>query len=542
MTAIIYILYNMLESSRCNSYCRSCCVPYKGAILLLIWAATLHSVFYYGIIALYTSVHMTVCHYIFVAFIIISIARVVTYLLYPVAGLWAELYCSRYKVMIVGNVIAVIGGIIVVSAIIKFESYFANRFGDSDAWEVIVLTALTIGIILHQFGLGLVEANTIQFGVDQLLFASNNDLSKFVSWYYWAITFLLIIPGYYHVRGCALFIIASLFCSCCRRHYMIEPVGRVNPVKHIVKVLQYARSHTAPVLRSAFTYGEGPPSRLDLAKERYGGPYTTEEVEDVKSFSRILLVLLSQFGIQLIDGMSLFDIKLYYLLVHASTSWNMFSILTGVKDAWAIVTFVTIPIYMVVIRPYFERYIPNMMKRMGISLLLAIISMSFFIPVDFNLHRTSQSVSNISEINIGKEVICFGILAQIFGALAYLLNLLTALEFILAQAPRNMQGLLIGIWYAYQGVAVLVQLATVTLIKYKRYSCLLSVIKLPIAVASFIVYVIISHWYRYRERNELSDINQQNIIEEYTERQLLRQQSDSDISYNSLVIGSHHSS
>ena len=47
---------------------------------------------------------------------------------------------------------------------------------------------------------------------------------------------------------------------------------------------------------SAFT-----PSRLDLVKEIYGGPYTTEEVEDVKSFGHIILVLLSQFRILLVD-------------------------------------------------------------------------------------------------------------------------------------------------------------------------------------------------------------------------------------------------
>ena len=33
------------------------------------------------------------------------------------------------------------------------------------------------------------------------------------------------------------------------------------------------------------------PSRLDFAKERFGGPFTTEQVENVKTFFRILLVL-----------------------------------------------------------------------------------------------------------------------------------------------------------------------------------------------------------------------------------------------------------
>ena len=44
--------------------------------------------------------------------------------------------------------------------------------------------------------------------------------------------------------------------------------------------------------RSAFTYSDDEkPSRFDYAKERYGGPFTTEQVEDVKTFVRILTLL-----------------------------------------------------------------------------------------------------------------------------------------------------------------------------------------------------------------------------------------------------------
>ena len=42
-------------------------------------------------------------------------------------------------------------------------------------------------------------------------------------------------------------------------------------------------------------------SRLDLAKERYGGPFTTEQVEDVKSFWNILTILLALVGTIAID-------------------------------------------------------------------------------------------------------------------------------------------------------------------------------------------------------------------------------------------------
>ena len=44
-----------------------------------------------------------------------------------------------------------------------------------------------------------------------------------------------------------------------------------------------------PRLRSAFTYWEDKPySRIDLGKAKYGGPFITEQVEDVKTFFRVL--------------------------------------------------------------------------------------------------------------------------------------------------------------------------------------------------------------------------------------------------------------
>ena len=44
--------------------------------------------------------------------------------------------------------------------------------------------------------------------------------------------------------------------------------------------------------RSAFTYCEDKlPSRIDFGKTKYGGPFTTEQVEDVKTFLRLLVII-----------------------------------------------------------------------------------------------------------------------------------------------------------------------------------------------------------------------------------------------------------
>ncbi len=60
-------------------------------------------------------------------------------------------------------------------------------------------------------------------------------------------------------------------------------------VKTIYRVLKYAAKHKAPSNRSSFTYWEEDvPSRINLGKTKYGGPFTVEQVEDVKTLLRIL--------------------------------------------------------------------------------------------------------------------------------------------------------------------------------------------------------------------------------------------------------------
>ena len=54
-------------------------------------------------------------------------------------------------------------------------------------------------------------------------------------------------------------------------------------------LVKFAKDHSNPIRRSAFTYCENElPSRLDLGKEKYGGPFTTEQVENVKAFLGIV--------------------------------------------------------------------------------------------------------------------------------------------------------------------------------------------------------------------------------------------------------------
>ena len=100
------------------------------------------------------------------------------FLVYPLLGHLADVYLTRYRTLKCGLVILVTGGIIValwelVIAIVDMNTVIG------DVIDCLIVIGLTIGI-------GLFEANAIQFGLDQLLEAPTSKLITFIHWYYWS--------------------------------------------------------------------------------------------------------------------------------------------------------------------------------------------------------------------------------------------------------------------------------------------------------------------------------------------------------------------
>ena len=69
-----------------------------------------------------------------------------------------------------------------------------------------------------------------------------------------------------------------------KKHLVITEANQ-HPLKLMYNVMKYSWKHKCPERRSAFTYWEEDiPRRIDLGKNKYGGPFTNEEVEDTKTF------------------------------------------------------------------------------------------------------------------------------------------------------------------------------------------------------------------------------------------------------------------
>ena len=112
------------------------------------------------------------------------------------------------------------------------------------------------------------------------------------------ISCLAIVP-YINVVGVAtagIFAIcfaAIIFSDCLCQQWLDKTHKATNPIKLIIQVLNYTRKHSFPERRSAFTYlDEEQPARIDFGKDKFGGPFTEEEVEDVKTVLRLLPLLI----------------------------------------------------------------------------------------------------------------------------------------------------------------------------------------------------------------------------------------------------------
>ena len=217
---------------------------------------------------------------------------------------------------------------------------------------------------------------------------------------------------------------------------------------------------------NAFTFGESPPSRLDLAKERYGGPFTTVQVEDVKSFLYILSILLGIFGYGLLDTKSkILDQYLGVIRMKNSTHYNVMEsalLIYPLTIPYCVVLF-AVPLYQFIMVPFFSRFIPSMLKRMWIGLIVLLVEsimttlISYMINHDFGNASINEDIClSFIDNNITFEnglqsdelTLPFYIMAvpQFFAGISIFGVHFTSIEFILAQGPRTMQGLLIGIW------------------------------------------------------------------------------------------------
>ena len=474
------------------------------------------------------------------------------FLLSPLAGFIADVKFGRLKVLLCGSFTLLLSvcSILIVGIVLITSSSSFNSTGK------LIITALGISIIFYGFGAILFLSNIVQFGTDQLRDAPTRYSVYFICAYYWTDSFGQLLTAATNVPGheivinkhdniitidslkgsliglllCVSISFSSIvMCFVCKkksRWFIFEKCTQ-NPYMLVYKVVYFAFNHKKPIRRSAFTFCENErPSRLDFGKQRYGGPFTTEQVEDVK-------VMLNMFKIILTSG-SVFTLEsaaCLSFLNHQTHTITYYEVSNPAYTLFIYYGFIVplckvlfIPVWQRIINPLLSRYYLNMFKRMGIALIsftLSFVVYFVYDVLDYNnsddlayyyntCSRNDSYVLNNNYIAVPSMYV--SILQQLIYGWSQVLLYISAYEFICCQSPQYMKGLLFGLFYAtrsfYQFVAAIIVWFMITEWNSTIMSCRSGyyLLNILIGVMTLILYSAVAKRYRYRKRDDICHV------------------------------------
>ena len=439
------------------------------------------------------------------------------WLSFPFLGLLADVWIGRYKAILIGIVLCFISWIIIGIGF-SVDSYLAS--------ETVLYCIYSFASIFQFSGFCSFTANIIQYNIDQLVGASADELNSVI---YWHILSQPLVVFLFYLLQCLFYsskyfimitFIASgvsvslVLVSHSFFKHKLENISLIkNPIKLIVRVLCYAKKHKYPENRSALTYWEEEaPSRLDLGKDKYGGPFTEEEVEDVKTIFCMLPLFIGFLAFILSDDN-------YWSAVD---SFTVPTCLTVTNFQYRFCSVILMLVYLFFIRVCFYKYIPSMLTRMSVGIFLAFI-VTVSKVIIFVFERSQPDINNFSK---------FLFIPETMRAFSYILIHPVSLEFTVAQSPVHMRGVMVGLWYATAwGIDDLIN----TTLKFpfnceSQYICTsfyYYITKSVLVLIILIVFVILAKRYKYRVRE--NEVNIIQIVDDHYQRYInQREQFGSD--------------
>ena len=447
--------------------------------------------------------------------VVFNISMFLSFTLAPLVGLFADVKYGRYEVLKLGTIVSFLASILY---------YFAMFTEKNNSTLSAVLSS--VAIIIGGFGYTCYSAAMLPFISDQIIGATSDELSAVVRWNYWARylgdALSAIVIYFCRIRNAVniclsstlLFTIALavIIISDCLCQQWLDRTHKVtNPIKLITQVLNYTRKHRYPERRSAFTYiDEEQPTRMDYGKEKFGGPFTEEEVEDVKTALRL-------FPLVIVLTISVIILKLnpnFYLFSDADNTfiWN---------DAivYWLFPLLLIPLYQLLLYRCF-RFI-NLSKiqciciglficMLGRILLLVLGVVGVIFSDGMQKYLSCTALAEYATSPGDYIEWYWKLVPYILYGVGITIAAVQNLEFIIAQSPDKMKGLFIGLLLTFHGFVLIIISA------FHYYTLCWDLSISLVLVALFVVFLILSKCYTLRERNR--EINIQAIVEEHYER------------------------
>ena len=456
-----------------EDYLRAYCKPAyrvkwlknKGAILILIWNYLVFSVYYllqegYKVSQLDHPFHVTDTGVIMWCMTI----------LFPIGGWLADTRIGRYRMIHYSMLIMWIGVVLATFAEVLLTNISAT---DNSHIKTPVYVCLCILISVGFCGF---VSNVVHLGIDQLADASAAEITSFITWY----TVTVFVSGItiHYTTDCLgcmhdvqlhAFYIRTLVVAICltvalcldflfQNVLVKEHVGG-NPLRMIIQVIRFVVKHR---------HLNPGPSRFDVAKHMYGGPFTSQQVDNVRKFLWMLIV----FSIcSLVIG----SIQLlHYVRDKAERHLGEYRMSDGIKGCYKNLTIrysscfflvVIVVLYEFILHPLFYRCLPNVritskfLSAIAILLLwiLSLLSIETVLyqrqnPIALSNHTIRCAFMEKSNIAISFE---WYLIPSFFEGLSFFLLLSSALEFVWAQTPSTMKGLILGLGFMFIGLSTI---------------------------------------------------------------------------------------
>ena len=407
-----------------------------------------------------------------------------------------------------------------------------------------------VAIIFLFVSLALMSTNIIAYGMDQMMNVSSVKIRTFIHWIVWdyyfcdnAIAYTDSLPSSDYQTGALSIAVTGfslLSLSLCLhfflKHYF-EHIPIPNPYRTVFKVLKFSLKNNGRQQRSAFTYWGEEPSRMDLAKERYGGSFTHEEVENVKTFLRILAVLFALFPFFIISNPFIYGIsRLVPQYKNGDVGLQRYVIrLVGYGILLAL-----IPLFELIILPLFpklEYFIINPLRGLGVAYIFVIFSILSLFLIDMIGRVTSKPIDipcfTVWEMSDSAIQISYWILLipSLLAGTSLVLLWICFFEFLCSQAPFGMHGMIIGLFWFLRniffdiGSGITLSFRYFTFSSTSVMSCTswFTIVFGVIAVIGLVVYVLVARWYVNRVRD--TDLGLRAVIEDNFEQRLARENS-----------------
>lgn len=523
--------------------------------------------------------HVSIQGITWVQLVIFYAAFALVTLVYPLSGFIADIYCGRYRLVSISLMLLFFALLVCCIAIILFICTDIEKI----KWIKYIIYALAvIAVLIAVPGLSGFYANTSQLGLDQLLDAPSRTLGVYLHWSIWVellgetvvhnvavmeFCFQNKYNNKKHLKhvirnlamilpSCFLLLLSiALVVNCFTKRYFRNECARYNPYKEILRVLNYARKNKYPHRRSALhCTGDEIPTRLDFAKQCYGGPFTTSNVEDVKTFMRVVVVLFAISPVFILDvstSFFLFPIFSMYTVgvpktIIAFCKPESFFLKSGTLSQ--LLALAIFPFIMWFVFAVQKNRVPKIFTRLGIGISLLIICLlSMIIPdlIGYSIHKghsnetmcmftefEDSNLNNKFSLNLPWYTL---ILPNCLTYIGSCLVRATSYEFIAAQTPHTMKGALYGVFFAAHGLFTFLGALFLVPFSLKVWDhfhpvtfaiwCSLGyfTLILCISLGGLVVFVCVARIYKYRQRD--NEPYSQHTVEDIFARRLEHESS-----------------